>query len=111
MFKNLIRKPYYYVPACPCCQSMGTGYYVKENSVDPTFTLREALKNGELVLSAKEIPYDNAFCLSCGFTWHQQVKLRFLSLSEIEDQKRMRDSVSFYNSLDLGNKPFLSKFL
>ena len=111
MLKKLIRKPYYYVPACPCCQSMSTGYYVKEDAIDHSFNTREALKNGELVLPTKEIPYNNAFCLKCGFEWHHQLKVKFLSLAEIEEQKKVRDTASFYNSMDLDDRSFLSKIL
>ncbi len=109
MLKDLIRKPYYYVPACPCCKSMSTGYYVKEDSVDPTFTVREGLKNGELVLASKEIPYENAFCLECGFSWHYPLKLKFLTLKQIEEQKQLRNTSAFYNSMDFKKKSFLAK--
>lgn len=111
MLKKLIKKPYYYVPACPCCNSFATGYYVKENSIDPSFNEREGLKNGELLIAVKEVPNENAFCLDCGFSWHQVLKAKFLSLAEIEEQKQLRKTAEFYNSIDLKKKSFLSKIL
>ena len=109
MFDRFIKKPYYYIPPCPCCNSMGTGYYVKESAHDPTFVLEEACKSGELVIPVKELPHDNAFCLECGFTWHHVLKMKLLSLEEIKEQKRMRNTASFYNSIDFKQKSFLAK--
>ena len=78
MLKNIIKKPYYYIPPCPCCNSNQTGHYVKELGLDPSFTVRESLKNGELAIAVREIPYENVFCLECGFTWHQDIKIKML---------------------------------
>lgn len=111
MLKKLIKKPYYYVPPCPSCNSRKTGYYVKETSLDPSFALRESLKNGELTFAVREIPYDNAFCLDCGFSWHQNIRMKFLSIEEIEEQKIIRETANFYNAAELKNKSFLGKFM
>ena len=110
MLKNIIKKPYYYIPPCPCCNSNQTGHYVKELGLDPSFTVRESLKNGELAIAVREIPYENVFCLECGFTWHQDIKIKMLSLSQIEEQKQLRGTAEYYNTVTFKEKSPLSKF-
>ena len=111
MLRKYIKKPYYYVPPCPSCGSMKTGHYVKEVNLDPSFAARESLKNGELAIPVREIPYENVFCLDCGFSWHHTVSMRWMSLADIEEQKISRDTASFYNSMELKDKTFFGRFM
>lgn len=89
--KNLIKKPYYYVPPCPFCGSERTGRYIKSHLTnDSEWIFRESLKNGELVIEVPEVTRNNAFCIDCQFSWPQYIETRYLSLSEIQMESEKR---------------------
>ena len=87
-----IKKPYYYVPPCPVCGSKVTGRIVSGNhrATERNWMINEALRNGELVLPKIDVEEQNCFCNDCGAAWEQTVELKFLSLDEIAEQKRIR---------------------
>lgn len=90
-YKSLIRKPYYYVPPCPSCNSRMTGRFVRlHREVETEWMIDEALRNGELIDPQPDLPHDNAFCVECGYTWMEDIPVKFLSLSQIAEEKAAR---------------------
>ena len=65
--KRFVRKPYYYVPACPKCRSRMTGHFMRKLNSDYESNWRdvEALKNGEIIAS-DDNQNGKCFCLNCG---------------------------------------------
>lgn len=98
---NLIRKPYYYVPPCPCCGSRLTGRFVKEHRVtEHDWMLKETLKNGELIKALPVLPeYETAFCVNCEYTWRAQVELKLLTINEINEERMARMTDVIYYDL------------
>lgn len=91
---DIIKKPYYYVPPCPRCQSKATGRYMKMSKWknDNDWMVNECLKKGELVVLMPEIPEDNAFCLSCRFNWPQPIQMTWETNRFIKQQKEDRQT-------------------
>lgn len=113
--KNVIRKPYTYVPECPACGSPMTGRFFRERiREDSDWIMLDGLKAGELLEPAPQIDPDNTlFCYECHFTWTEPLSVRWLTLKEIENQKQLRHTYEFLkNKTDTEEKEkkgFLSK--
>ena len=89
--ESLIKKPYYYVPPCPRCESRMTGRFVQAHkAADTEWVINESLKNGELVEAVPEVGKFNCFCAKCGYKWDDIVSLKFMSLEEIKEEKWVR---------------------
>lgn len=100
-FLNLIRKPYYYVPPCPCCNSRMTGRFVKSHGYSrDEWVEKESLKHGELVTEKLIIPKKNAFCVECGFSWTCDVKIKFFSLSKIMEEAEARGTYEILSGIE-----------
>ena len=94
---DIIKKPYYYVPPCPSCNSPITGRFMKYHRTTETdWMITESLKNGELVRPVPEILEDNAFCLTCGYTWPCKISLKMLSINDIKKEKGKRMTTEIY---------------
>lgn len=92
MLKDIIKKPYYYVPPCPYCGSYVTGRYVKKYTYENGWVTMESLRNGEIVKEVYEIPNDNCFCEECGFEWPYPVTMKMMSLNQIKKEKLARQT-------------------
>lgn len=90
MINKIIKKPYYYVPPCPFCNSRITGHFVKKHKLEGGWETRESLRNGEIATEVYEIPEANCYCLECGFTWPYRVKMEWFSLERIREEKLAR---------------------
>ena len=89
--KNLIKKPYYYVPPCPSCGSHVTGRFVRmRGQNDNDWMINEALKNGELISLVPEVLNKTAYCVECDYTWYTDIQLKFLNNEQIKEQKTER---------------------
>lgn len=91
--KNLIKKPYYYVPPCPVCHSDMTGHYVlaqnhRKNDIE--WMINDSLKNGELIKLVNRIDEQNCFCVICQTEWYSDISMQFKSLNYIEKEKEKR---------------------
>lgn len=91
LFRKYIKTVYYYVPPCPLCRSPVTGHFVKAGR-DPVaeWQIDECLRHGELVIPVNEVGRNNCYCLTCGREWTGEVETKFLSLSEVEEEKEKR---------------------
>lgn len=89
---GIFKRPYYYVPPCPRCQSRKTGRYVKNPVVkqDKGYIFEESLKNGEIVEETDIVPVENAFCCDCGYEWSCYIETIWLTPQEILKQKKAR---------------------
>ena len=98
---NLIKKPYYYVPACPCCDSPATGRFLKAHGEkEQRWVLKESLKNGEIVTLMPTLPEDvNAYCLNCGYAWKARIQLKLYSRSQIQKEREKRMTEQIYYEL------------
>lgn len=91
--KDIVKVPYYYVGACPNCDSEATGRFIPYyRDADLDYVIQNSLKNGELVAVGDEHEHGNLFCNDCGNVWYGPVKRVFLSLNEIEYQRFVRDT-------------------
>ncbi len=106
---DYIRKPYYYVPPCPCCGSYVTGRYVRVWFFDPWVT-EEALRHGEHVRPTYDDDYrDVAYCLNCDYEWPEIVTHRWMTLREINRQKTIRHTLDYYAVLKILKTPIKKK--
>lgn len=82
---------YCYVPSCRKCGSFRTGHFVIGNIIDKSLS-KKSLSKGEYIAPvpslSKEEP--NCYCMDCGITWYQELKLSLYSRAQIEEQKRLR---------------------
>ena len=104
--KNHIRLPYYFVPPCPVCGSERTGRYVKFHStVSDEYTTKMSLKNGELTQFTDRIdPEKTFFCVDCGAEWSEYAGVRWLSINEINEEKKKRATDSLLNNFIANEK-------
>lgn len=89
--KSIIKKPYYFVPPCPVCNSAMTGRYVpmhRDNDIE--WIINDSLKNGELVKPVNKISEQNCFCVVCQSEWYSDVHMELMSLDFIEKEKEKR---------------------
>lgn len=115
---GIFKRPYYYVPPCPRCQSRKTGRYVKNPVVkqDKGYIFEESLKNGEIVEETDIVPVENAFCCDCGYEWSCYIETIWLTPQEILKQKKARGieglSEELENEKEKKEKkePFAKKF-
>lgn len=93
-FKHIMRMPYYYVPPCPKCKSVRTGRFVKfHSSVNDKYSSKMSLKNGELIQFTNRVdPEKQFFCLDCGCEWSEYSPIRWLTLEEIDKEKKKRST-------------------
>ncbi len=110
--KDIIKKPYYHVDACPCCGSSRTGYIkkVRRSDYDNEWIVKESLKNGELIRMLPDGYPKNSFCLDCGFEWNSKIKLKMLTLNQIAEQKKKRGTYSLYADFVMEQKRDDKKF-
>lgn len=91
-----MRKIYYYINKCPRCHSPSTGYFVYDpggDFLDDTSKEARALKSGEIqcIRHRRQTLGDPlCFCANCRIEWNERPHMRFLTKSEIEEQKRLR---------------------
>lgn len=115
---GIFKRPYYYVPPCPRCQSRKTGRYVKNPVVkqDKGYIFEESLKNGEIVEETDIVPVENAFCCDCGYEWSCYIETIWLTPQEILKQKRARGIEGLSEKLENERReerkkePFAKKF-
>ena len=92
LYRNKLKKPYYYVPSCPNCGSFITGRFVKaRNDYDADWLIDESLRHGEIVSPVPDVLSENCFCCDCNATFTGIVKMQWLSLNELDEQKLKRD--------------------
>ena len=92
LYRNRLKKPYYYVPPCPNCGSFITGRFVKaRNDYDADWLIDESLRHGEIVSPVPDVLSENCFCCDCNATFTGIVKMQWLSLNELDEQKLKRD--------------------
>lgn len=93
--KKFIPCVYYFVPPCPACGSRVTGYYMKQELFNYSWSKEEALKHGEIVKQVAIVPEKNVFCETCGFEWYYPVRCSIVSkarvLQEINDRQLADD--------------------
>ena len=90
-FNKIIKKPYYYVPPCPCCGSHITGKFVKmRGTYETDWMINEALRNGELIAPVPEVLEHTAYCVECDHTWNAYIPMKMLTQEEIQQQKILR---------------------
>lgn len=89
---------YYYVPPCPKCGSRRTGRYIRQPRLldDELYTIRESLRNGELVRLAPSVPDHNVYCEDCGYEWTAPVPLMLLTSREIANEREDRSTPARY---------------
>ena len=92
LYRNKLKKPYYYVPPCPNCGSLITGRFVKaRNDYDADWLIDESLRHGEIVSPVPDVLSENCFCCDCNQTFTGIVKMQWMSLDELDEQKLKRD--------------------
>lgn len=106
---------YYYVPPCPECGSRITGRYVRQpfTSNYIRYVKDESLKHGELVRLVPSVPFDNAFCETCGHEWPENVYARIMPACDVEEEKRLRGTAGRYAEFQEKNpkkRPIWRKF-
>ena len=92
-FLDLFRKKRYkYVKPCPRCGSFHTGYKIFINSKEKIPNLlTERTRLGERVEVDVGFNNDlNCFCDNCGVEWYDDIVTKYLTLDEIEEQKKLR---------------------
>lgn len=57
---------------------------------DNDWAYMKSLKNGEIVEPIMEVPEDNAFCCTCGFSWPAQINMEMVSIDAIKRERRER---------------------
>ena len=107
--------PYYYVPPCPECGSPVTGHYVRQPFTASyiRYVKEDSLRHGELVRTVPHVPEKNAYCEACGYEWTQDIPLRLMPASRVEEEKRLRGIAVKYASFQEHNpkkKPIWRKF-
>ena len=100
MFKELLPRIYYYVPPCPKCNSVITGRYIKSKNVaDDTWTIKEGLKNGEIIKAVPVVGKNNCFCFECGHEWKDYVDGKILKSNEIAKEAAARHTFEFLEDI------------
>ena len=91
MFDFLFKKKYTYVRPCPRCGNAKTGHVVCYMQRDSLRMIYNSLLNGELIETSSEArPEQNLFCSNCGCRWSGDVEIKYLTVEEIEQQKKLR---------------------
>lgn len=85
-----IKYSYHFVPDCPNCGSARTGRFVKKPFMDADYYMEQSLKRGELIVFRDKVPFENAFCDECGYTFPLADKIKFLTYDEIQEEIRVR---------------------
>lgn len=90
----LSKRRYYYVPPCPRCGSVITGYKLDNlgtlNTESEVEKIRRLL-NGELVELHDFVTDESTlFCGECGIEWTGRPEIKYLTTEEIEKQKKLR---------------------
>ena len=98
-FKDIIRKPYYFVPPCPQCGSPVTGRYVAMRMCKE-WIIEDSLRHGEYVRQADvDDQRGMAFCLNCNFEWPEDVPVRWITLRDISHQKIIRHTAELLDTI------------
>ena len=91
-YRNKLKMPYYYVPACPKCGSYITGRFVRaRNDNDADWIIDESLRHGEIVSPVPKVLSENCFCCECNTTFTGSVEMKWLSMNELDAEKLKRD--------------------
>ena len=91
-YRNKLKMPYYYVPACPKCGSYITGRFVRaRNDNDADWIIDESLRHGEIVSPVPKVLSENCFCCECNTTFSGNVEMKWLSMNELDAEKLKRD--------------------
>lgn len=101
MFGLKMKKKYNYVDKCPRCGAYNTGYtYITSAPSNAEDYKVKSLYNGELVeivVGFNTDYYDNnLFCKTCNARWTGDVKVKFLTDEEIEQQRKLRGITDDY---------------
>ncbi len=101
MIKVAVKKPYIYVPPCPCCLSKKTGQVLKSKiaGIGEYDILTGALKNGELVCFLPNTGDINAFCYDCGYVWHARTQTIMKNSEEIRLESEIRGTMDLYRAV------------
>lgn len=98
-----MKRKVYLVQNCPGCRSPETGFYVYGTGMHTEDIAVFHLKKGEIVRVSSTIPELNAFCESCGLSWHEDLKAKWMSKSEIQKLKESKriDELKIENTMDV----------
>lgn len=95
IFDRFLKIPYKRVSSCPQCGSFHTGYYFRatDKKTDDWVT-KNALQHGEIVAPTGDPKAVGkiCFCLDCDAEWNERPITEMLSSSEVEDEKKKRDT-------------------
>ena len=92
IFRNQIKRPYYYVPPCPYCGSLVTGRFMKaRNDYDADWMIDESLRHGEIISPVPNVLSENCFCCECNSTYTGIVEFKLFSADELDEQKFNRN--------------------
>ena len=94
-----MRHLYYYVPPCPRCHSRKTGHYIKTPLSGSGYTKEQSLKMGELVRFVPREPFENAFCVNCGYEWPARIETKFWNDTQIQEERKVRGTEELYQRL------------
>ena len=92
-----IKVPYYFVPACPNCGSYVTGRFVERNN-NIVYEEKNSLKHGEIIAPVANVGINNCFCIECSTRFKYDVKIKFITPSELEFEKGRRRVNLIYKS-------------
>ena len=90
--KELKKKKYHIVPACPICGSNMTGYYKlsMQLKTDEHEEIIDSMKKGEFIKIVTSAPDNNCFCLECDTQWYTPIKEVRLETKELEEYKKSK---------------------
>ncbi len=96
---------YVYVPPCRRCGSYRTGYFTVQK-VQNSKADKRSIKRGEYTIPVPFLLRDepNCFCMDCGISWYEKLKVSLYSSSKIAEQKVLRginDSQEAGRSIDM----------
>ena len=98
LLKDIFGSKYKYVPPCPRCGSLRTGYYLQVSTpyVDKIY-IKHA-NRGEIVrcIDSLYILDYNAFCEDCGIEWNANIEYKPLTPELIDEEKKNRGISSEY---------------
>lgn len=100
IFDKLGTIPYYYVSLCPYCGSKATGRLIEGTDKDESYLVRDALRHGEIVSVVDGVYGNNCFCMDCGTTWQEDVKLDMISKERLSMERRDRHTSEILKEMD-----------
>lgn len=98
LYDMFCKYSYNYVPPCPRCKSLRTGYVIEGQHTENNEKIKlERLQMGEIVnLHAYVSDSNNLFCESCGIMWTGEIIKKRLTKEEIEIEKANRGITEDY---------------